>query len=121
MMRKKLTLFVLLCMLTLLGACSDNKTALKTVIHADIGSYSAAISSDLNYLMTGSIGGFGRLWDLTENKVPLSLQHQANNGGSMIAAACSAPSEILVTMEQQSLARRMIPSGKLMGYLPWAN
>jgi WD40 repeat protein len=120
-MRKKLTLLLLLCMLTLLSGCSDNKVALKTVIHADIGSYSAAISSDLNYLMTGSIGGFGRLWDLTENKVLLSLKHQDSNGGSMIAAAFSARSEILVTMEQQSLARWRIPSGKLIGYWSWPN
>jgi WD40 repeat protein len=119
--RKKRRLFIQLCLLTLLGACSDNKVALKTVIHADIGSYSAAISSDLNYLMTGAIGGFGRLWDLSENKVLFSLQHQDNDGGGIVAAAFSARSEILVTMEQQSLARWRVPSGKLIGYWSWPN
>ncbi|MFT5665104.1 MAG: WD40 repeat protein [Urechidicola sp.] len=117
----KLILCFLLGLLTLLSACSDNKTALNTFTHADTGSYSAAISPDLNYLMTGAIGGFGRVWDLRENKVLFSLQHQDSDSGGMMAAAFSARSEILVTMEQQSLARWGVPSGKLIGYWSWPN
>jgi WD40 repeat protein len=120
-MRNKFILCLLLGLLTLLSACSENKTALTTVIHADTGSYSAAISSDLKYLMTGAIGGFGRVWDLAKNEVIFSLQHQDSNGGGMTAAAFSARSEILVTMEQQSLARWRMPSGKLIGYWSWPN
>lgn len=120
-MPNKLVLCLLLGLLTLLSACSDNKTALKTVTHADTGSYSAAISSDLKYLMTGAIGGFGRVWDLRKNKVLFSLQHQDSDGGGMTAAAFSERSEILVTMEQQSLARWRVSSGKLIGYWSWPN
>jgi WD40 repeat protein len=118
-MRNKLILCFCLGLLSLLGACSENKTALKTVIHADRGSYSAAISPDLKYLMTGSIEGFGRVWDLQKNKVLFSLQHQDGNG--ITSAAFSARSEILVTMEQQSLARWRLPSGQLIGYWIWPN
>lgn len=103
----------------LLGACSENKTALNTWTHADTGSYSAAISPDQKYLMTGAIGGFGRVWDLAKNEVLFSLQHQDSDGGGMIAAAFSQRSEILVTMEQQSLARWRVPGGKLIGYWSW--
>jgi WD40 repeat protein len=120
-MPNKLIFCLLLGLLTLLSACSENKTALKTVTHADTGSYSAAISPDLKYLMTGAIGGFGRVWDLRKNKVLFSLQHQDNDGGGMTAAAFSEHSEILVTMEQQSLARWRMPSGKLIGYWSWPN
>jgi WD40 repeat protein len=120
-MPNKLKFCLLLGLLTLLSACSENKTALKTVTHADTGSYSAAISPDLKYLMTGAIGGFGRVWDLRKNKVLFSLQHQDNDGGGMTAAAFSEHSEILVTMEQQSLARWRMPSGKLIGYWSWPN
>ena len=110
---------LLLGSLFLLGACSENKTALNTWTHADTGSYSAAISPDRKYLMTGAIGGFGRVWDLGKNEVLFSLQHQDSDGGGMTAAAFSQRSDILVTMEQQSLARWRVPSGKLIGYWSW--
>lgn len=118
-MRNKNILCLLLGLLTLLSACSDNKTALTTVTHADTGSYSAAISPDLKYLMTGAIEGFGRVWDLSKNEVMFSLQHQDGGGGGITAAVFSARSEILVTMEQQSLARWRMPSGQLVGYWSW--
>ena len=118
-MPNKPTLCLLLGLLSLLSACSENKTALNTWTHADTGSYSAAISPDRKYLMTGAIGGFGRVWDLQKNKVLFSLQHQDSDGGGMIAAAFSQRSEILVTMEQQSLARWRVSSGKLIGYWSW--
>ncbi|MFT6372892.1 MAG: WD40 repeat protein [Gammaproteobacteria bacterium] len=120
-MRNKFTLCCCLGLLLLISACSENKTALKTVTHAEVGSYSAAISPDLKYLMTGSIEGFGRVWDLQKNKVLFSLQHQDGDVGGIMSAAFSARSEILVTMEQQSLARWRLPSGKLIGYWGWPN
>lgn len=119
--QKKRLLYSCLGLLVFLSACSENKVALETVTHADAGSYSAAISSDLNYLMTGAIGGFGRVWDLKQNKVLFSLQHQDNERGGMTAAAFSESSEILVTMEQQSLARWRVSTGKLIGYWSWPN
>jgi WD40 repeat protein len=119
-MRNKLIIGCWLGLLSLLTACSENKLALNTVIHADTGSYSATISPDLKYLMTGSIEGFGRVWDLKNNKVLFSLQHQDSDGG-MTSAAFSARSDILVTMEQQSLARWRLPSGQLIGYWAWPN
>ena len=118
-MPNKLKLCLLLGLLSILSACSENKKALKTTVHADTGSYSAAISPDRKYLMTGAIGGFGRVWDLRKNKVLFSLQHQDSDGGGMTAAAFSQRSEILVTMEQQSLARWRVSSGKLIGYWSW--
>ncbi|MFT5658906.1 MAG: WD40 repeat protein [Gammaproteobacteria bacterium] len=111
--------WLLLGSIFLLSACSDNKPALKTWTHADTGSYSAAISPDGKYLMTGAIEGFGRVWDLPANKVLFSLQHQDSDGGGMTAAAFSQRSEVLVTMEQQSLARWRVSSGKLIGYWSW--
>ena len=61
---------------------------------------------------------FGRVWGLQQNKVLFSLQHQDNKSGGMTAAAISEPSEILVTMGHQSLARWWVSTGKLIGY--WA-
>lgn len=106
--------------MSLLSACSENKIALNTVIHDDTGSYTAAISPDLKYLMTGSTEGFGRVWDLKKNKVLFSLQHQDSDGG-MTSAAFSARSHILVTMEQESLGRWRLPGGQLIGYWAWPN
>ena len=51
----------------LLAACSDPKQALDTWVHADTGSYGAAISPDGKYLLTGDIDGFARVWDLQKN------------------------------------------------------
>jgi WD40 repeat protein len=120
-MLNKSILCLLLGLLTLLSACSENKIALNTVTHANTGSYSAAISADLKYLMTGAIGGFGRVWDLAENRVLFSLQHQNGDDGGITAAAFSERSEIVVTMEPQSLARWRVSSGKLIGYWSWPN
>lgn len=103
----------------LLVACAEDKQALNTWIHEDTGSYGAAVSPDGKYLLTGSIGGYGRVWDIAKNKVLYSVQHQDNNEGGIIAAAFSARSEVLVTIEQQSIARWSVKTGRLTGYWSW--
>ena len=50
---------ILLTFAIMVGACSENKQALDTWVHADKGSYGATISADGKYLITGEIGGFG--------------------------------------------------------------
>jgi WD40 repeat protein len=100
-------------------ACSENKQALDTWVHADKGSYGASISADGKYLITGEIGGFGRVWDLRKNEVMYSVQHEENQEGGIIAAAFSARSEVLVTIEQQSIARWSVADGRLTGYWSW--
>ncbi len=105
--------------MTLLVAGAEDKQALNTWIHEDTGSYGAAVSPDGKYLLTGSIGGYGRVWDLAKNKVLYSVQHQDNNEGGIIAAAFSARSEVLVTIEQQSIARWSVKTGRLTGYWYW--
>ena len=102
-----------------LAACSEGKQALNTWVHADTGSYGAAISADGKYLMTGAIGGFGRVWDLRKNEVMYSVQHQENQEGGIIAAAFSARGQVLVTIEQQSIARWSVADGRLTGYWAW--
>lgn len=113
--------FLLLGLTVFLTACSENKQALDTWKHADTGSYGAAISPNSKYLMTGAIGGFGRVWDLTKNKVMFSLQHEEGSGGGMIGGAFSERGDILVTIEQQSLARWSTKTGRLTGYWSWPN
>jgi len=66
----------LLFLCPLLVACSDPKQALDTWMHADAGSYGAAISPDGKHLLTGDIDGFARVWDLQSNKVLYSVQHE---------------------------------------------
>ncbi len=110
----------LLCCL-LLGACAEQKKALETWIHADTGSYGAAISPDGNYLLTGEIGGFARVWDLRKNEVMYSVQHEDGDAGGIIAADFSARGEVLVTIEQNSIARWSTGSGRLTGYWSWPN
>jgi len=90
-------------------------------VHADIGSYGAAISPDGKLLLTGEIGGFDRVWDLQNNKVKYSVQHQEGSAGGIISAAFSASGEILVTVEQNSIARWAVSSGRLTGYWSWPN
>lgn len=118
-MHRSLIPFLFLTMVTLLASCSDSKKALKTWVHADTGSYGAAISPNGKYLMTGEIGGFGRVWDLKKNKVLFSLQHEENSDGGMIAAAFSERGDVLVTIEQQSIARWSTKTGRLTGYWSW--
>lgn len=103
------------------AGCSENKKALKTWVHADTGSYGAAISPNGKYLMTGEINGFGRVWDIKKNKVLFSLQHEDNNEGGMIGAAFSERGDVLVTIEQQSIARWSTKTGRLTGYWSWPN
>ncbi len=110
---------ILLC--GLLAACSERKQALETWIHADTGSYGAAISPDSRYLLTGEIGGFARVWDLQENRVKYSVQHEDGDEGGIIGADFSANGRVLVTIEQNSIARWALQSGRLTGYWQWPN
>lgn len=117
-MRKLLNL-ILIC--TLLSACSEQKKALDTWVHADTGSYSAAISPDGKLLLTGEISGFGRVWDLQTHQVKYSVQHEEGSEGGIVAAAFSASGDVLVTVEQHSIARWAVQSGRLTGYWSWPN
>ena len=117
-MRNLLNL-ILIC--TLLGACSEQKQALDTWVHADTGSYSAAISPDGKLLLTGEISGFARVWDLQTHQVKYSLQHEEGDAGGVVAAAFSASGDVLVTVEQNSIARWAAKSGRLTGYWSWPN
>jgi WD40 repeat protein len=105
----------------LLAACSDPKQALDTWVHADTGSYGAAISPDGKLLLTGDIDGFARVWDLQSNKVLYSVQHEEGREGGIISAAFSASGDVLVTVEQNSIARWSANSGRLTGYWLWPN
>jgi WD40 repeat protein len=62
---RSLVYLIFLC--PLLVACSDPKQALDTWVHADAGSYGAAISPNGKLLLTGDIDGFARIWDLQNN------------------------------------------------------
>jgi len=117
-MRNLLNL-ILIC--TLLSACSEQKEALDTWVHADTGSYSAAISPDSKLLLTAEIGGFGRVWDLQTNQVKYSVQHEEGSAGGIVAAAFSASGDVLVTVEQHSIARWVAETGRLTGYWSWPN
>lgn len=105
--------------MTVLTACSDNKEALDTWMHADNGSYGAEISPNGKYLLTGETDGFARVWDLTENKVMYSVQHDDTEDSGIIGASFSSQGGVLVTVEQQSLARWATRSGRLTGYWKW--
>jgi len=103
----------------ILTACSDQGNMIETWQHEDIGSYASAISPDGRFLMTGSIGGYGRVWDLKNNKVLYSIQHEESDEGGVLDAAFSADSKVLVTIEHQSIARWNMSDGRLTGYWKW--
>jgi WD40 repeat protein len=111
-------LFLLLSITALTG-CSDKGKELRHWLHEDTGLYGAVISDDSRYLLTGSIGGYGRVWDVDQGKVLYSVQHEDNDEGGIIAADFSADSQYLVTIEQQSIARWRVSNGKLVGYWSW--
>ena len=108
-----------LILLGLFGCSGDKGKEIKQWLHEDTGSYSASISADGEYLLTGTIAGFGRVWDIQQNKVLYSVQHQDNDEGGIIAAEFSADNRFLVTMEQQSIARWSAADGRLLGYWQW--
>jgi len=114
-------LIKLLLVCALLSACSEQKQALETWVHADTGSYGAAISPDGKHLLTGEIGGFARVWDLQSNRVKYSVQHEDGNEGGVIDADFSELGGVLVTIEQNSIARWDVVSGRLTGYWSWPN
>ncbi len=105
----------------LLAGCSESKQPLDTWIHADTGSYGAAISPDGKFLLTGEIDGFARVWNLETNEVMYSVQHEDGDAGGIIAAAFSEHGDVLVTVEQNSIARWAVESGRLTGYWAWPN
>jgi WD40 repeat protein len=111
-------IFLILALLTVAG-CTEKGTELKRWLHDDTGSYGAAISPDSRFLLTGSIAGFGRVWDIEKNKVLYSVQHEDNDEGGIIAADFSSDSKYLVTIEQQSIARWRVADGHLLGYWLW--
>ncbi len=111
--------FLLLSSIALLSACTDNKEAIDTWMHADSGSYGAEISPNGRYLLTGEIDGFARVWDLNENRVKYSVQHDETESSGIIAGSFSTQGDVLVTVEQQSLARWATRSGRLTGYWKW--
>ncbi|MEM7563026.1 MAG: hypothetical protein AAF353_08255 [Pseudomonadota bacterium] len=117
--------FRLICLwvvgLTTLTGCFETKEALDTWVHADTGSYGAAISPDGRLLVTGEIGGFARVWDIQKHKVKYSLQHEDGDEGGVIAAEFASKAPVLVTMEQNSIARWAVDSGRLTGYWSWPN
>ncbi len=102
-----------------LASCSDKGKELNKWLHEDTGSYGAAISADNQYLITGSIGGYGRLWDVNQGKVLYSVQHEESDEGGIIAAAFSTDNKFLVTIEQQSIARWSVADGRLLGFWSW--
>jgi WD40 repeat protein len=102
-----------------LPACSDKGKEIRQWLHEDTGSYAAAISNDNKFLLTGAIGGFGRVWDVQQNKVLYSVQHQDSDDGGIVAAAFSDNGRFLVTIEQQSIARWNMSDGRLVGYWSW--
>ncbi len=120
-MRSPSTTLLFAGLLLLLTACSEDKQALDTWVHADTGSYSAAISADGKRLLTGEIGGFARVWDLQSNQVEYSLQHENGSDSGVIAADFSALGDVVVTIEPNSLARWAVQSGRLTGYWSWPN
>ncbi len=99
--------------------CTDKGQEIQQWMHEDTGSYGATISADNKYLLTGSIGGYGRVWDVANNEVIYSVQHKENNEGGLIAAKFSDNGKFLVTIEQQSIARWFLADGHLVGYWSW--
>lgn len=105
--------------LLLLSSCENRGNAITTFIVDDQGTYGAAISNDGKYLLTGSISGFGRVWDVKKQKVLFSVQNEDNDNGGIIAAEFSGDDKILVVLEQQALSRWDAKNGKLKGYWSW--
>jgi len=110
---------LILLPIILLSSCENKGNAIKTTIVDDQGTYSAAISPNGKYLLSGSISGFGRVWDIKKGKVLYTVQHEENTDGGMIDAQFSGDSSVLVTMEQGSIARWNVADGRLMGYWKW--
>ncbi len=114
-----LRLWLLLLAMSLLAACAPRGEELKRWEHEDTGEYSAAFSDDGKYLLTGSIGGYGRVWDLDRNKVLYSVQHKNSSEGGIIGADFSADGRILVVIEPTFVSRWRVSDGKLLGYWEW--
>lgn len=116
-----MTRYLTLCLITwLLASCNmDKGKEIKSWLHEDTGSYGVAISDNSKLLLTGSIAGYGRVWDVETGKVLYSVQHQDNDEGGIIAADFSADNRHLVTIEQQSIARWSVADGRLLGYWSW--
>lgn len=115
----KLYKSLILLSIVALVSCDNKGNAIKTTIVDDQGTYGAAISPNGKYLLSGSIAGYGRVWDINKGKVLYTVQHEDNEDGGMIDAQFSADSSILVTMEQGSIARWNVADGRLTGYWTW--
>lgn len=103
----------------LLASCDNKGNAVQSFVVDDQGVYGAAISQNGQYLLTGSIKGYGRVWDIKKEKVLYSVQHEDNEDSGIIDAAFSADSSVLVTMEPGSIARWNVSDGRLTGYWKW--
>ncbi len=103
----------------LLSACADKGKELKQWLHEDTGSYGSKISPDGKYLLTGAIGGYGRVWDVENGNVLFSLQHENGDEGGITASDFSANGKFIVTVEPQSIARWQLSDGRLVGYWSW--
>ena len=54
-----------------------------------------------------------------KTKVLYSVQHEEGSEGGIVSAAFSASGEVMVTVEQNSIARWAVDSGRLTGYWSW--
>jgi WD40 repeat protein len=118
-MQKSIALISYVLISFLIVGCTESKTALDTWIHAGNGSFGASISPNMKFLLTGDIDGFARVWDIENNSVKYSVQHQDSDDGGIIAADFSILNQVLVTIEHESIARWAVESGRLMGYWKW--
>jgi len=100
----------------LLTACGPKGEELNAWLHEETGSYSATFSPDGRFLLTGSISGFGRVWDLESNRVAFSVQHESNDEGGIIDASFSDNNRVLAVLEQNTLSRWETLSGRLVGF-----
>ena len=92
-----------LLLLTFINGCDNSLEPSQSLNVARKGVYTAALSSDGEYTVIGSIYDGGSFWQLTDNKRLFNWNHQANEQTTLLASDISHNGEWAVTADNHNI------------------
>lgn len=104
--------FAIACCALLLSACGSGDRPDSWHPYTSQGAYSAALSADGHYAITGSIRHGGSLWDTRRHERLYDWNHQPGDYTSIVASAFSPEARFAATASSQDLVLWNLDNGQ---------